>query len=267
MRKSRPLKRRIHTAFHHSMMRLLTRLLKRTRESDLQKLSSNLPLRSLFIRYERIGDLLMATPAIRAIAESREGSTVDVLASPANAAVVEGNPRVRRIVLFSRPAWSTYPALWWRLRRARYDVVIDGRVNPQRITGITPLLLLMTGARIRIGAAIEGKESLYTHRVPVDRYAHFARQTLSLARPFGVDVDAVDLRPEIYVTSAECARAKGLWAKLVSDDASPRLIVNISAVGPLRQWPDERYAYVVRGFLGRYPNATVVIVATPSEAN
>lgn len=63
------------------------------------------------MRYERIGDLLLATAAIRAIAVSHPTITVDVLAAPENEPVLRGNPFVRRVLQFRQDWWWTWPAL------------------------------------------------------------------------------------------------------------------------------------------------------------
>ena len=58
------------------------------------------PHRVLYLRYDRIGDMIMATPLIRAIARSHPTIELDVLASPTNGVVLAGNPHVRRVLTF-----------------------------------------------------------------------------------------------------------------------------------------------------------------------
>src|SRR5438876_11093484 len=75
--------------------------------------------RVLFIRYERIGDMIMATSVIRAIAESLPEKKVDVLATPTTAPVLENNPHVERVLTLNRGSLGSYLGLMRRLRGTR----------------------------------------------------------------------------------------------------------------------------------------------------
>jgi len=54
----------------------------------------------LFIRIDRIGDLVLSTPALKAIKEAYPHTELTVLASPSNAPVVVSNPFVDHILTF-----------------------------------------------------------------------------------------------------------------------------------------------------------------------
>jgi heptosyltransferase III len=260
------LNRRIHSAWHSFTMEAITKRLPRAPLNEIVRIREASPLRILVIRHERIGDLLMMTPMIRGLALSREEITIDVLASPENAPVLDGNPHISEVHCFQRMKWWTYPALWRTLRRARYDVVIDGRVNPKRVTATTPLLLYMTGARVRVGAAIEGKERLYDSPVAIDRHSHFSEQSTALASAVGVDPAGIDLRPDIFVSETEQRCAEESWiAATKSSSNGVRLLVNISAAEPLRRWPDERYIALIAGVRESIPDAVPLIVASPAD--
>ena len=58
--------------------------------------------RVLFLRHDRIGDMIVSTAAIQAIAAAHPNLVLDVLASPANAPVLSGFPGVRKVVVFDR---------------------------------------------------------------------------------------------------------------------------------------------------------------------
>ncbi|HEX2721821.1 MAG TPA: glycosyltransferase family 9 protein [Gemmatimonadaceae bacterium] len=224
------------------------------------------PRRVLFVRYEKIGDLLLACGAIRAIAESSASTTVDVLAAPESAPLLRDNPFVRRVFTFDRHAWWTWPALWRRLRAEHYDIVVDGRINPERYFGTTPLLLAMAGAPVRIGAAGEGRERVYTHMVPVDPNAHFAEQSISVTRAFGIDPSTVDITPSIYLRSEERSEAISRWMTAGSCPDAARILVNVSAGGPRRLWPDDRYITAVRSVRALLPDATIMLIGCPADS-
>jgi len=55
------------------------------------------PERILLIRPDHAGDLLMATPAIRALRAAHPSAKIDLLASPWGAPAVENNPDLDRL--------------------------------------------------------------------------------------------------------------------------------------------------------------------------
>src|SRR5262249_19071143 len=79
--------------------------------------------RVLFLPYDRIGDMIVSTGLMRAIASSHPMMEVHVVASPENAPVLDLDPHVAVVIVFDRWKPWTYPSFVRRLRRARYDAV------------------------------------------------------------------------------------------------------------------------------------------------
>ena len=156
----------------------------------------NSDCRVLFIRYERIGDMIMATSVIRNIAKSLPGKKVDVIATPTTAPVLEGNPYVGQVLALDRSSFRSYGDLMRRLRRERYTVMVDGRINNPPIFTSTPLLMYAGRAPFRIGARGDVKPHIYNVRVPEwNRVDHYMEGSKQLTVPFGVDPENVDWQP------------------------------------------------------------------------
>ncbi len=60
------------------------------------------PHRVLYLRHDKIGDMIISTSLIDAIAQSHPTITLDVLASPVNAPVLEGNPNVSSVIVWDK---------------------------------------------------------------------------------------------------------------------------------------------------------------------
>jgi ADP-heptose:LPS heptosyltransferase len=220
--------------------------------------------RVLYLRYDRVGDMILATGLIRAIAASHPTIVVDVLASPANAAVLQGNPHVRRTHVFARKQRRTWPALLRELRRERYDVVVDGMILTPSLT--TLLLMLATGAPYRIGIGGRRNDFIYTLPVPAAPWAaHVIEQAAMTATPFGVDVSRTDWRPELFVTAGEQVAADARWREATGRGAV-RLLVNLSSAQALNWWPDERFAEVLCAARTRHGGLGVLVIAAPGDA-
>jgi heptosyltransferase II len=147
------------------------------------------PHRVLYLRYDRIGDMILATGIMEAIVRAHPAVTVDVLASPANAAVLVGSPHVGRVVLFDKHRPWTYLRTLRAIRSARYDAVLDAMVLSPSLT--TAILMLLSGARHRIGVAGRGSEFALTLPVPRARHAvHYVDHSAGLLSAFGIDPHA-----------------------------------------------------------------------------
>ncbi|MHB0948852.1 MAG: glycosyltransferase family 9 protein [Gemmatimonadaceae bacterium] len=222
------------------------------------------PRKVLFLRHDRLGDMILTTGALRAIKASHPTITLHVLASPLNAPLLAHDPSVDRVVVFDRRRLGRYPAIMRRLRRERYDAVVDCMVTAPSLT--TLLLMLATGAPHRIGAAGRGDDRAVTIAVPRPPWAvHMADKLAALAAAFGVDVAAVDRAPRLVLTEGERAGASATWDRF-GRGRGRRLLVNISAGLAFRRWPAERYVAVIRRALERDPSLRVIVIASPAEA-
>ncbi len=236
---------------------------------------TNSDYRVLFIRYERIGDMIMATSLIRNIAASIPGGKIDVLATPTTAPVLEGNPHVGNVLMLERKSIRSYTELMKRLRRERYTVMVDGRINNPPIFTSTPLLMYAGQARFRVGAQGERKPRIYNVSVPEwDKLTHYIEGSKHLAVPFGVKPESVDWQPEIFLSTDELKRAEEWWNQarslVASEDAPPhgiikRLLVNLSASEPKRRWPDGKFIATLRSARDRAPNMPIIVIGLPAE--
>jgi len=255
-------------------MRLLGWMLPGPKETALPA-PTNSDYRVLFIRYERIGDMIMATSLIRNIAAVLPGGKVDVLATPTTAPVLEGNPHVGNVLVLDRKSMHSYRELMKRLRREHYTVMVDGRINNPPIFTSTPLLMYAGRARFRVGARGDRKPRIYNVSVPEwNRVDHYIEGSKQLAVPFGVNPESVDWQPEIFLSPEEQARAEEWWKEarslVATGDAAPRgitkrLLVNLSASETKRRWPDGKFIATLQSARDRAPNMPIVVIGLPVE--
>lgn len=220
----------------------------------------------LFLRHDRIGDMILSTGILRAIAESHSTVRLDVLASGTNAPILRHETYVNEVIAFDRRAPLSYPGVFKELRRRGYDAVIDCMVSAPSLT--TLLLMLASGARYRIGVATRGNDFAYTLPVPPRETAtHLVDQLGALVTAFGLQPSALDLRPRVRLTAEERERGERAWVGETSH-RSPmgvRLLVNVSAGRGHHFWPDDRFIAVIKATRERSPGAEVVVVSTPAD--
>jgi ADP-heptose:LPS heptosyltransferase len=252
---------------------------------------STRPHRVLYLRYDRIGDMVLATGIIKAIRLAQPTVTVDVLASVGNAAVLRGNPYVGTVLTIDKARPLSYLTAIARARRLRYDAVVDAMVMAPSLT--TMLLMWASGARHRIGVAERGNDFALTVPVPRVRGAlHYVDHSAAVLAAFGVDpqraavgdgaapaVDgAVSARspsgwdiwcPELYLTAGELQDGEARWRSALPGaggrTGGRRLVANVSAGAPWRYWPDERFVTVLTRIRARFPDVSILIVGAPED--
>ena len=211
--------------------------------------------------------MILSTGVMRAIARSFPTITMDVLASPANAPVVAGADYVHDIIVFDKRATASYPSTFLRLRRGRYDAVIDCMVTAPSVT--TLLLILASGAAYRVGIAGRGNDAAFNVTVPAETkpHAHMVDLLAALARAFDVDLATSERRPSLALTPEERARADRAWTGGSGKgvDGGPKILINVSAGTPARLWADDNYVAVMRHLREKAGDAVFRVIGAPAE--
>lgn len=222
----------------------------------------------LYMRTQGIGDLILATGALRAIANSHVTISLDVLATHAAAPVLEHNPYVRRTHILGRTTAARL-SLLSALRAAHYDVVIDGKITRGASFIRSPAFAMAIGAPYRIGVGGGNHPLVFNICVPpYDRTkTHMIEGSASLAAPFGVDLGEADLRPQICLDAAEWHAGHARWIDAARGRAviGDRWLMNLSAGAPKRRWPDDRWVALIRHLHSNSPDAVVGVMGAERE--
>lgn len=265
--------RNIERAWRLAWMRTIAAMLPGQKNAVLPG-AQNGPLKVLFLRFERIGDMIMATSIIRVLATS-PGVSLDVVSAPNARPVLDNNPYVGKVFTLDRGSWKSYRTLSRQLAAEHYDVIVDGRLNNPPIFTSTPLLMWRAGATYRVGAGGGNNDLIYNVRVKTyDRRTHYIRGSQALAEPFGVEVLSLDWRPEIFLTDAERDSANEVWQRAAVRVAAVsrsvagaeiRFLVNLSASEQKRRWADDHFITVLRRVREAHPGLSIVIMGLPAE--
>lgn len=221
------------------------------------------PFRVLFLRDDRVGDMVASLPIMRAIAESSPTITLDVLASPGNADLAHGRPWIGEVLIHDRASAIGTIRLYRALRRRGYDVVVDARAFVGSVSLRTTLTMLATRARWRIGLAGRRGGSAYNVPVVVGDLPHWIDYLAALARPFGLSAAARDWRPQLEIDPDTRQTAERRWRGIAGE--GPRVLVNISAGNADRRWPDDSWGALVGRLRERIPTAAIAILAMPAD--
>lgn len=225
-------------------------------------------LRVLFMRAQGIGDLILATGVLRAIAESRDALALDVLTTSAAAPVLDGNPHVRHVHLLQRTS-RRYLELARTVRRARYDVIVDGKITRGASFVRSPLLAMIARASYRVGVGGGNHALVYNVCVPrFDRTStHMVEGSALLAIPFGARTAAASPRPELFLSGEERRWAENAWRRAASERGTHgrRWLVNLSVGKAPRRWPTDRWIALLRHLRAQRPHDTIAVIGVASE--
>lgn len=200
----------------------------------------------LVIRTDRIGDVLLSTPAIRALKESFPSSVITVLTSLLGADVLDGNPYVDRIIVFSEK-FSFFGLLRFTsfLREKNFDLVVI--MNPNKFFHIAAFL---AGVKTRLG--YDRKCGFFlTHKIRDNKHnatKHEIEYNLDLVSVIGAKVS--DKKP-IFVFSQDDMQSLGRKLKFCGINIDyfvkePLLVaVHAGTSNPKKRWAVEKFAKLI----------------------
>ncbi len=197
--------------------------------------------RVLVIRHRAGGDLLLTTPALHALRWGLPGASIEVVTARGLTSLLEGNSDVDRVLTFDRRSLRSQAALYTRLARGGYDIVLDLVSNPR-----SAFMTALTRARIRVGFDLPGRGWAYTRRIPREphgpeaaRLRYAPESALDQVRSLGLSAEDVTLR--LRVRPGACAAMDAWLAE--EGFASGRPVVACLPAGswPAKTWPPERF--------------------------
>jgi ADP-heptose:LPS heptosyltransferase len=216
--------------------------------------------RILLIRLERIGDVLISVPVLRALRARYPLGQIDLLVSRTNYAVHDAvAPFVSQVLCYQKNVRSAL-GLLRSIRRARYDVVVDLVDHP---SANAQLVIRWSRARAAVGL-LHPRSGLYTHAVPVlDRETvHPVERLAQLLLPFGVDPAAEPLDLAYPLSQADIAQAR----ETLGPRTRPlRLGVNLSGRLVERYWGRANYVGVIRHVMTAAPRFAISVCGAPRD--
>ena len=167
----------------------------------------------LMVRLSALGDVLFALETVSALATARPDVRIDFLVEDRFASLLQGHPQIAALHVFPRKKKWLVPAALLRLRKTRYDAVLD-------LHGIqkSAIHVLLSKADRKLGYAApgsrEGSAFAYRERIAVPTpLPHRADLGYLLLERLGVR--APRTRPELPFTEPPARLFHGLPRPLV----------------------------------------------------
>ena len=212
-------------------------------------------MKILVIQLYRIGDVLLTTPAVRAIKRTFPEATVDFLAENPAAEILQGNPSINHVLIYDKKQpWVMVRAL----RAQNYDWVIDFLGTPR-----SAILTALSGAKLRAGLSRVFHRWAYNRKLPDPAGPlYIAEEKIRLIEPLGITFQD-DFRAEISISEPATT-----WADHFLKKVSPlnRPLIALSPVSRrhFRRWPLQHYAALADRLTAEL-NCTILIIWGPGE--
>lgn len=195
---------------------------------------------------DKLGDFLLATPAIRAMREEFPKARIGVVASGHLSDAVRENPYIDEIIpapnqcekVGCRVIWR-----FWKRIRNRWDLAVV--LNPQTYSLLGDLIAQFSGANYLLGSVSNKipdveRNFFYNLRAPSwPHQRHYTERYMDIVRHIGAET--ADLRPVLQLNDAEKIVGREQLDALGVDDRLPIVGVHIGAGNFFNRWPVGRF--------------------------
>ncbi len=237
--------------------------------------------RILVVKLAGIGDLLLATPALRALRETYPQAQIDLLVTPDSAGLLSGWDVINDTIVLDKYLFDDPKAImrnprtllrlrdvWQTLRAGHYDAVLllhhltlpFGRLKHQ-------LLMRATGAKWRVG--LDNGHGWFLNVHVKDKgfgALHEAEYNMAVAGAAGATIRSKDL--ELPLQEQERAEARQiLYENTAEDSIRPIIAMHPGSGGysTARRWAPERFAQLADTLFSEV-GGQILLMGGPEEA-
>ncbi len=216
-----------------------------------------------------VGDVVMATPVLRAVRKHFANSRITHVGRSVALEVLAGDAGIADEQLLDisqqSPKFINMIRQGRQLRSGKFDLAI---LLPNSFR--SAMVFRLGGAKRIAGYSRDGRGWLLTDKLEPPRSESGATSPvpiidyyIALANSLGVTVDSREL--SLGVTPEGESQAQQLLADAGTDDSRPLVMLNPGAAfGPSKLWPSNRYAAVADALADEY-GAQIIINAAPPE--
>jgi heptosyltransferase-2 len=224
---------------------------------------SNIFKRILIVRTDRIGDVLLSTPSIKALRDAYPSAYIAMMVSPYTKDVLEGNPYLDEIIVYDKDAkhksWLDSVQFTCNLKKKRFDLALI--LHP---TNRVHLITFFAGIHRRVGYN-KKLGFLLTDRIKHTKQLgekHELEYNLDLVRFLGIEPRDkglfMPLKPEAEKWAQELLNQEGI------KETDKLLVLHPGASCPSKIWPNDRFAQVADKLIDKY-GFKALIVAGPKD--
>jgi heptosyltransferase-2 len=209
----------------------------------------------LFLRHDRIGDMVLSTAALKALRKVYPHARITVLASERNYEILKHNPTVDEVIIY-----KGFFRFIREIRPRGYDLVIDPFVTYELKQAF---MTCLAGGKYRIGFEEAGREIFFNIRGPVaSPPKQMVDHLLDLAELAGGKREGCE--PEIFLSDTEKEWATGALAERGISVDAVTIAIHPGAHYPSQMWSTESFGELARRILDQC-EAKVILLGSRDE--
>mgnify|MGYP003874195295 CR=1 FL=1 len=206
-----------------------------------------------------IGDMVLLTPALRALKRRYPRSHLALLVNPLVERLMMRNPYVDEVIVYDKRGKDRglkgFIEMAARLRKRRFDLALIFHPNSVR----SALLALAAGVPERVGSNASMRGLLLTRSIPDEKWIHEVERYLRVTRLAGAEGEG---RLEFWHGEEERRYIRRLLKEEGIDPGKPLVAVNPFTTWPSKRWEAGRFAELIRRLKA---DLGVQVVLTGSE--
>jgi len=214
--------------------------------------------RILIVRLDRIGDVLLSTPVIKAVRDAYPDSYIAFMVRPYARDIVNGNPYLDDVIIYDKEGNEKgllgNMKFVRQLRKYRFDLAII--LHP---TTRTHLIAFFAGIPARVG--YDKKWGfLLTKRIPHMKQLglkHERDYTLDILRYIGIEPE--DRTLQMPISDSSESKIKSIFMQKGVKDDDLIVVINPGASCPSKKWPSENFVKAGEMLHDKYGAKVVVI--------
>ncbi len=217
----------------------------------------------LLIRTDRIGELVLTTPAFAAIRWHFPSARITAVVNPRSAEAIEGAPFVDSMIKFDPSGDNAgLPgrlSFFRAIKKPGFDLAVI--FNPSKFFNI---LIFLAGIPVRLG--YDRKAGfLLTHKIDDKKYLcdkHEVEYNLDLIGAIGVS--ALDKRPYFPLNASAEIKLNDMLKENGIEGKDLLIAVHPATSNPEKMWPPERFALICDRLLEEF-KARIVLIGGKEE--
>jgi len=219
--------------------------------------------RILISRTDRIGDVLLSTPVIKALREKFPQAYIAMLVAPYARDIVEGNPYLDEVIIYDRDgkhkSWRRTIKFAGGLKKKKFDLAVI--LHP---SNRLHLVTFLAGIPFRLGydRKLGFLVNLRKAHTKQEGRKHEAEYNLDLVSELGISGNPDDLFMPVRQDSERYI--DDLFIKEGINPQDRILAINPGASCPSKIWPPGNFARVVEKLAGPH-NFKILILGGPKE--
>ena len=218
----------------------------------------------LFLRYDRIGDMVITTPVFRELKLFLPEIKISVLASKVNQSILSNNPYIDNIYVNHKNSFLNDLQTLLTLRKKNFDACIefDHSVIPHaivRLKIINPKIVISVAKEGRYG--VNGKDlKLYNFYTEKKNNSHFRDIWLETLSPFNI-------KPKSNHYDLFCSDFQKKIAQNFLSNFPKKFLIGINLEGAVKgkKIEDEDLEKICRGLNEANKNIQIIILSSPNK--